>query len=242
MMVGWGGNNGSTLTASILANKHGLTWETREGTQTPNYFGSVVLASTLKLGVDEKGQDVYIPFSSILPMLNPNDLVLGGWDISSMALGDAMDRAGVLEPDLKNKVRDHMAKLVPLPSIYFPDFIAANQGARADNCLKGSKQEQMEKIREDIRAFKQKNDLDRVVVLWTANTERYADIIPGVNDTADNLLKAIRDGHPEVSPSTCFAVACVLEGSPFINGSPQNTMVPGVIELASRTKGAFLGG
>ena len=36
----------------------------------------------------------------------------------------------------------------------------------------------------------------------------------------------------EVSPSTLYATACVLEGVPFINGSPQNTFVPGLIDLA----------
>ncbi|KAL1838368.1 hypothetical protein VTK73DRAFT_4346 [Phialemonium thermophilum] len=80
-----------------------------------------------------------------------------------------------------------------------------------------------------------------VIVLWTANTERYADILEGVNDTADNLLKAIEAGHEEVAPSTVFAVASILEGAPFINGSPQNTFVPGAIELAER-HGAFVGG
>ena len=42
--------------------------------------------------------------------------------------------------------------------------------------------------------------LTKVIVLWTANTERFADIIPGVNDTADNLLAAIEAGHEEISP------------------------------------------
>lgn len=78
-------------------------------------------------------------------------------------------------------------------------------------------------------------------MLWTANTERYADIIPGINDTADNLLEAIKSGHEEVSPSTVFSVACVLENTPFINGSPQNTFVPGAIQLADRHN-AFIGG
>ena len=36
----------------------------------------------------------------------------------------------------------------------------------------------------------------------------------------------------EVSPSTLYAVACVLEGVPCINGSPQNTFVPGLIDMA----------
>ena len=78
-------------------------------------------------------------------------------------------------------------------------------------------------------------------MLWTANTERFADILPGVNDTAENLLTAIKAGHEEISPSTVFSVACILENAPFINGSPQNTFVPGAIELAEQ-HGAFIGG
>jgi len=78
-------------------------------------------------------------------------------------------------------------------------------------------------------------------VFWTANTERYSDIIPGVNDTADNLLAAISHSHAEVSPSTLFAVAAILEGEPFVNGAPQNTFVPGAIQLAERHH-SFIGG
>lgn len=78
-------------------------------------------------------------------------------------------------------------------------------------------------------------------MLWSANTERFSDIIPGVNDSADALLAAIAAGHSEVSPSTLYAVAAMLEGSSFINGSPQNTFVPGAIELAQR-QNVFIGG
>jgi myo-inositol-1-phosphate synthase len=244
MLVGWGGNNGSTVSAGIIANRRKLVWETREGSRAANYYGSVVMGSTMKLGTNAKtAKDVNIPFHDVLPMVHPNDLVIGGWDISGMNLAQAMDRAGVLEPTLKAQVKKEMAEMVPLPSIYYPDFIAANQEDRADNILKGSKAstEHVEQIRKDIRDFKAKNRLDKIVVQWTANTERFAELLPGVNDTADNLLKAIDEGHFEVAPSTVFAVACILEGVPFINGSPQNTFVPGAIELAERHN-AFIGG
>ncbi|KAI1176589.1 myo-inositol-phosphate synthase [Nemania sp. FL0916] len=244
MLVGWGGNNGTTVTAGIIANRRGLVWETREGPRAANYYGSVLMGSTMKLGTDaETNQDVNIPFHDVLPIVHPNDLVVGGWDISGMNMAAAMDRAAVLEPTLKAQVKKEMSQMTPLPSIYYPDFIAANQEDRADNLIPGDKacMAHVEKIRQDIRDFKTQNNLDKVIVQWTANTERYADILPGVNDTADNLLKAIESGHEEVSPSTVFAVACILEGAPFINGSPQNTFVPGAVELASR-EGAFIGG
>lgn len=242
MLVGWGGNNGSTVTAGIIGNRKKLTWETREGKQESNYYGSVIMGSTVKLGSDSTtGAEVNIPFHDLLPMVHPNDLILGGWDISAMNLADAMDRAAVLEPTLKGLVRKEMEALKPLPSIYYPDFIALNQADRADNVLGGTKEEHVEKIRSDIKNFKSEHGLDRVVVLWTANTERYADLIEGVNDTADNVLASIKAGHDEISPSSIFAVSCILEGVPFINGSPQNTFVPGIIELSERHH-SYIGG
>ncbi|PWN51185.1 Myo-inositol-1-phosphate synthase [Violaceomyces palustris] len=243
MLVGLGGNNGTTISAIILANRHNISFYNKEGLQTPNYYGSLVRASTVRLGTDPAtGKDVYVPFSNVLPTVHPNDLVLGGWDISSMPLDKAMARAKVLEYDLQRQVAPYMADMKPLPSVYYPDFIASNQEERADNFLPGNdKAAHVEKIRQDIRDFKSQNGLDKVVVVWTANTERYSEIIPGVNDTADNLLKSVKESHEEVSPSTIFAVACILENAPYINGAPQNTFVPGAIELAERHR-AFIGG
>jgi myo-inositol-1-phosphate synthase len=154
MLVGLGGNNGTTVTAGILANKRALTFETKEGPRKSNYYGSLVMSSTMKLGTEAlTGEEINIPFRDVLPMVHPNDLVIGGWDISSMNLADAMDRAQVLEPDLKRQVRKEMAQMTPLKSIYYPDFIAANQEDRADHVLEGSKacMAHVEHLRKDIR-------------------------------------------------------------------------------------------
>lgn len=231
----------STCIAGAIANKLGLTWETKEGTQKANYFGSLLLASTVKLGNDPQGNSVYTPMNNMLPLLNPNDIVWGGWDINSTNLGDAMKRAKVLDHDLQTKLYPHMKDITPLPSIYFPEFIAANQSERADNILKGTKQQQLEQVRKDIRDFKREHGLDQVIVLWTANTERFSSVDEGIHDTAENLVRAIDMGESEVSASTIFAVASILEGSTFINGSPQNTFVPGVIDLA-RQEQVFIAG
>jgi myo-inositol-1-phosphate synthase len=77
------------------------------------------------------------------------------------------------------------------------------------------------------REFKAKNKLEKVVVLWTANTERYSDVIIGLNETQENLFKSLEKNESEISPSTLYALACIHENVPFINGSPQNTFVPG---------------
>jgi myo-inositol-1-phosphate synthase len=86
--------------------------------------------------------------------VQPNELVLGGWDISGMNLADAMQRAEVLDWDLQRQVLPYLKEMVPLPSIYYPDFIAANQEDRADNVLKGTKAEHLAQLRKDIQEFK----------------------------------------------------------------------------------------
>ena len=62
-----------------------------------------------------------------------------------------MRKAQVLEPDLQRQVSDAMAAMRPLPSIYDADFIAQNQRARADNLITGTKRQQLDRIRQDIR-------------------------------------------------------------------------------------------
>lgn len=119
MLVGLGGNNGTTVLATNLANKHNISWHTKNGIQQPNYIGSVVRASTVRLGTDPAtGKDVFVPISDMLPMVHPNDFVIGGWDISSLSMDKAMLRAKVLEWDLQRQLIPLMEDVKPLPSIY----------------------------------------------------------------------------------------------------------------------------
>jgi myo-inositol-1-phosphate synthase len=107
MLVGLGGNNGSTFVAGILANKRRLSWETRSGTVTANFYGSLTQSGTVHMGYrfDEKSNqlnDEFIPIKDLLPMVNPIDFEISGWDISKANMYESCKRAKVLEPDLIN--------------------------------------------------------------------------------------------------------------------------------------------
>ncbi|KAH8418431.1 hypothetical protein KR222_010248 [Zaprionus bogoriensis] len=241
MLVGWGGNNGSTLTAALEANRRQLQWRKKTGVQQANWFGSITQASTVFIGSDEEGSDVYVPMKELLPMVEPDDIAVDGWDISGHHLGDAMRRAEVLDVGLQDQLYEQLSALKPRPSIYDPDFIAANQSARADNLIKGTKLEQYEQVRRDIRDFKQRSGVDTIIVLWTANTERFSDVQPGLNTSSKELVASLQANKSEVSPSTIFAMASIAEGCTYINGSPQNTFVPGLIQLAEEQQ-VFIAG
>jgi myo-inositol-1-phosphate synthase len=107
MFVGWGGNNGTTVTGGILANKNKIVFNTKKGEEKSNFYGSITQCSTVKIGVTGT-EEVYVPFKDVLPMVDPCDVVIGGWDISKMNLADAMRRAEVFEFDLQEKLRPYM--------------------------------------------------------------------------------------------------------------------------------------
>ena len=155
MLVGLGGNNGSTFVAGILANKLKTSWETKRGIEHPNFHGSFTQSATAHVGYkynEETNnlQDVYKPIKEIMPMANPVDFEISGWDISDMNMFDACKRAKVLEPTLINAMKDDLTKIVPMPSILNQEYIAANQSDRVNHVFKGTNEECIQKVRKDI--------------------------------------------------------------------------------------------
>lgn len=87
---------------------------TKDGVRKPNYWGSLTQASTVRVG-NYEGEEVYTPFKALLPMVEPNDIVLGGWDISGLNMAEAMERAKVLDWGLQEQLAPYMRELVPMP-------------------------------------------------------------------------------------------------------------------------------
>jgi myo-inositol-1-phosphate synthase len=239
MLVGLGGNNGSTLVAGLLAHKHNVSWESKTGINTPNYYGSFTQCATTKVGIQRLPKngvkDVYKPIKDLLPMVNPTDIEVTGWDISKENVFDSCKRSHVLEPDLVNKLEDKLKAIVPMKAAFNPEFIAANQSDRVDHALEGTNEEVIEIIREDIRRCKERNE--SVIVLWTANTEMF--LLPEL-ETIEDLNKSIQENF-SLPASVLYCVAAIKEKVLYLNGSPQNTFHPGIIALAKQEGGLLAG-
>jgi myo-inositol-1-phosphate synthase len=73
-----------------------------------------------------------------MPMVNPVDFEISGWDINGANLFEACKRAKVLEPSLVNALREDLEAIKPLPAVLNQDFIASNQSDRVNNVFIGS--------------------------------------------------------------------------------------------------------
>jgi myo-inositol-1-phosphate synthase len=240
MLVGWGGNNGVTLTAGLLANKQNLTWKTRTGEKSANFYGSLTQSVTTKIGVkynkeNNRVQDVFKVVKDLVPLVSPEDIEVTGWDISGLNLYEAAYRSQVLEPTLIEQLKEELENSKPMSAVFNPDYIASNQADRADNVFTGSNLECVNKLREDIKNFSQ--TVDKVLVLWTANTEKFFEKTIQTEKELEDLIHS----EEALPGSVLYAYACAKEGAIFINGSPQNTVSPGMIALY-KSQNSFIGG
>lgn len=232
MLVGWGGNNGCTLTASLLAYKRGVTFGTKNRSNVGvDFFGSLSQYGSVHIGYDDNVNPKSKLFKEIADFYDPRDLVIGGWDICSDNMYDASTKSHVMEPGLLDQLKNDLKVLTPLPSVFNKNFVSSTQISRANNFLwPNTALGHLDTIKRNIRNFKQKNNLYKVVIFWTASTERFS---MGTWNTAEDIKEGFNQNSSEISPSMIFCLAAIeTPNCIFINGSPQNTITPGMIELA----------
>ena len=152
-----------------------------------------------------------------------------------MNLYDAAYRAQVVEPALIEQLKPELSSLVPMKAIFNARYIASNQADRVDNVFTGTNAQCIERARKDIKEFKSK--VDKVIVLWTANTEEFYERDIKTREELDSLIT----GDALLPASVLYGYASLMEGCVFLNGSPQNTISKGLIQLA-KEQNSFLGG
>lgn len=238
LLVGLGGNNGSTFFTSLLAHKNNISWKDHTGKVCkPDWLGSTIMSGSFD---SLNGKTIYESYK----FENPIEIVVSGWDISGKNMSEAVQRAGVLNWMIEEQLRPYLQTITPMKAVYDRNYIAMNQLNRADNVYPENShlEDLLIWLQNDIRNFIQQNGTTNTIVLWTANTERMMEIVPEVHSSWEGLSKAIKENRKDmVSPSMLYAIAAIKEGCPYLNGSPQNTLVPAIQQLASNLQ-VYIGG
>ena len=105
----------TTFIAGVEAVKRGLAQP----------IGSLTQMATIRLGKRTDNKSPYI--KDFVPLAGLEDLVFGGWDIFEDNAYEAALKAGVLERDLLEKVREPLEAIKPMKAVFDSDYIKQHQ-------------------------------------------------------------------------------------------------------------------
>ncbi len=222
MVVGLGAVTTTFMTGVLMA---------RKGLAKP--VGSMTQYDRIRVGqgADKK----HLKYNEIAPIASLDDIVFAAWDVYPANAYESAINAEVLKEKDINPVREELEAIKPMAAAFDRDYAKRLDG---DNIMHGATRWQMvENLRRDIREFKEKNGIDRVVVLWAASTEVYVPVDEKIHYTLAALEEAMKaDDREHIAPSMCYAYAALTEGAPFIMGAPNTTVdIPAMWELAEKT-------
>ena len=207
----------------------------RRGHSKP--IGSLTQMATIRLG---KRTDKRAPLiKDFVPLAALDDLVFGAWDPIPDDAYTAAKKAGVLEAADLERVAEFLKGIKPMPAVFDNHYVTRINGT---NVKKGkTKRDLAEQLRQDIRDFKAKHKLDRLVIVWCASTEIF--IKPGPEHQSLAAFEKAMDANAEaISPAMLYAWAAIMEGVPYANGAPNLAVdTPALQELAN-AKGVPISG
>ncbi|HEY3356735.1 MAG TPA: inositol-3-phosphate synthase [Polyangia bacterium] len=207
----------------------------RRGISKP--IGSLTQMGTIRLGKRTEGRSPAI--KDFVPLAHLDDLVFGGWDIYHDNCFQAASKAGVLNPQHLEQLKDFLSGITPMPAVFDPEFVKRLHG---DNVKKGAnKMVLAEALEQDIEHFRKENNCARLVMIWCASTEVYRQP-SAVHETLAAFEQGLRDSDPNIAPSQIYAYAALKRKVPFAMGAPNLCVdTPALQELARKNHVAIGG-
>jgi myo-inositol-1-phosphate synthase len=207
----------------------------RKGIAQP--IGSLTQMGTIRLGKRTEGRSPKI--KDFVPLANLDDLVFTGWDIFEDDAFEAALHAGVLEKDLLEKIKPFLKSIQPRTAVFDRNYVKKLDGKHVK---KGrNKMDLAEQLRAEIRDFKKKNQLDRLVMIWCGSTEIF--LTPAeVHSSVKAFERGLHQNDENIASSMIYAYAALMEGVPFANGAPNLTVdIPAMLELSRKNRAPIAG-
>lgn len=218
LIVGLNGAVSTTFLAGTLAVRKGLA----------EPYGSLTQMATIRIG--KRKENRFPLIKDFVPLAGLDDLIFGGWDIRDENCYESAVTAGVLKEQDLSKVKNELEELKPMPGVFEQRFVTRLKATYIKNAI--TKYDYMEMLREDIRSFKRRNNVERIVMIWCASTEIFLSLNE-VHCDLNKFIEAMKNNHPDISPSMLYAYASIAESIPFIMGAPNLAVeIPALISFA----------
>jgi len=146
------------------------------------------------------------------------DLHFGGWDLSHDDLATAALKHGVLsESELANGASS-LSDMRPWPAVGSTDFCANIDGA--NKIAAPGHRAAVQHIQDDLARFKTEQNLDRVVMINLASTERKADLGADALTSVEGFERGLDADDAAISPAMLYAYAAIASDTPYANFTP----------------------
>ena len=211
------------------------TQAVRRGLAKP--IGSVCEMGTIRLG---KRPENNVPaIRDYVPLAPLNNICFGGWDIYEENAYEAAKKAGVLENELLEQLKDELSAIKPMAAVFEQAWVKKLSGTHVKKAE--TKMDLAKALMDDMENFKKTNGCDRLVMVWCGSTEVYREH-SAVHATLENFEKGLLENDDNIAPSQIYAYAAVKMGVPYANGAPNLTVdIPAIQELAKKTQTPIAG-
>ncbi len=198
----------------------------RRGEAQP--IGSLTQMATIRLGRRTQGRSPAI--KDFVPLASLDQLVFGGWDAFSDSAWQAASKASVLDRPHLEKVKPFLQGIRPMKAAFDQHYVRRIEGTHVKKAR--NKFDLAAQLQEDIREFKKKTGVARLVMVWCGSTEIHQNR-QAEHASVAAFEQAMKENHPAIAPSMIYAYAAITSGVPFANGAPNLTVdIPALQELA----------
>jgi len=202
----------------------------RRGLSKP--VGSLVEMGTIRLG--RRDNPEFRPIRDLVPLTPSDDIEFAAWYIIAANGYDSAKNAGVLTPEHLEAAGDALRKVEPMKGAHNPDTVRRLDATNAlDTSL--SKRAQADALRQNIKDAMAKAGATRAVSVMIMSTEVYQEPCE-IHESLEAFESALDADHAAITPTQLYAYACLREGVPFANGTPNMALqTPAFQELAKET-------
>ncbi|KQM56188.1 inositol-3-phosphate synthase [Sphingomonas sp. Leaf208] len=168
------------------------------------------------------------------------DLHFGGWDLSHDDLATAALKHGVLsESELANGASS-LSDMRPWPAVGSTDFCANIDGA--NKIAAPGHRAAVQHIQDDLARFKTEQNLDRVVMINLASTERKADLGADALTSVEGFERGLDADDAAISPAMLYAYAAIASDTPYANFTPSVAADVAPLAELARQRGVPIAG
>ncbi len=208
----------------------------RVGVATIGLGGAVATTAAAGVEILRKGGNQLdgLPLSgiSVPGFAAYEDLVFGGWDLNKQSLADAAAEHQVLDGAQLSDVSPALAQVCPWPAVASAAFCRRIAGINQRETT--GHRAAIDAIISDLARFKKTNNLDDMVMINLASTER----TPPDNvawHSADAFERALDNDDLSIGPAMLYAYAAIEAGVPYGNFTPSVAAdIPALTEMARR--------